>query len=195
MPVTIKELDFKNAASKLNCEVAAIKAVYDVESAGGGFLSDNDTPKILFEGHVFWRELIKKRINPLNHVKGNEDILYEKWTRKHYKGGFGEYNRLDRARKIDPEAAIRSCSWGAFQIMAFHAEKLGYQDAVDFMFTIAGNEKMQLQVFVDFVTAFDLAKHLQTHNWAAFAKGFNGPAYAVNRYDQKMAAAYNKFAK
>jgi len=205
MAVTIEQLDFENAAAKLNCEVAAIKAVYDVESAGGGFLSDNDTPKILFEGHVFWRQLKDKQVNPEQYVSGNENVLYKSWTRKYYKGGFGEYDRLKKAIEIVPkshplrnvfeECAVRSCSWGAFQIMAFHAEKLGYQDAIDFMYTIAGNEKMQLQIFIDFVTAFDLVKYLRSKNWAAFARGFNGPAYAVNRYDQKMAAAYNKFSK
>lgn len=31
---------------------------------------------------------------------------------------------------------------------------------------------------------------LMNRDWAAFARAYNGPAYAKNRYDQKLAAAY-----
>nr|WP_262924348.1 N-acetylmuramidase domain-containing protein [Segatella copri] len=34
------------------------------------------------------------------HQKGNEDILYPKWTKTHYQGGLKEYDRLERARVI-----------------------------------------------------------------------------------------------
>ncbi|WP_371413546.1 MULTISPECIES: N-acetylmuramidase domain-containing protein [Bacteroides] len=33
-------------------------------------------------------------------MKGNENILYPKWEKGHYKGGIGEYDRLEQARKI-----------------------------------------------------------------------------------------------
>jgi hypothetical protein len=36
---------------------------------------------------------------------------------------------------------------------------------------------------------------LQAKNWAEFAKRYNGPAYAQNRYDEKLAKAYAKFAR
>ncbi|MEA3082739.1 MAG: N-acetylmuramidase, partial [Paraburkholderia sp.] len=31
---------------------------------------------------------------------------------------------------------------------------------------------------------------IRTHHWAAFAKGYNGPTYAVNNYDSKLANAF-----
>lgn len=34
---------------------------------------------------------------------------------------------------------------------------------------------------------------LQKKNWTAFAKAYNGTAYAPNRYDLKLANAYKKF--
>ena len=36
---------------------------------------------------------------------------------------------------------------------------------------------------------------LKAKDWANFARGYNGPAYAKNRYDVKLAAAYAKFSK
>ena len=47
---------------------------------------------------------------PEEYADGNRDILYPKWTKGNYKGGEEEYSRLDRARKIDKEAADASAS-------------------------------------------------------------------------------------
>jgi hypothetical protein len=33
---------------------------------------------------------------------------------------------------------------------------------------------------------------LKNKNWAAFARGYNGKDYKINKYDQKLAAAYKK---
>jgi N-acetylmuramidase len=49
----IQESDYQAAAQSLGCEVAAVKAVAAVESAGHGFLP-NGKPKILFEAHIFF---------------------------------------------------------------------------------------------------------------------------------------------
>ena len=42
----------------------------------------------------------KRGINPAEYVAGNENNLYPKWEKGHYKGGMGEYDRLEQARKI-----------------------------------------------------------------------------------------------
>lgn len=36
---------------------------------------------------------------------------------------------------------------------------------------------------------------LQRKDWAGFARGYNGPGYAKNRYDIKLANAYKKYSK
>ena len=36
---------------------------------------------------------------------------------------------------------------------------------------------------------------LQNKNWAEFARRYNGPAYAQNRYDEKLAEAYRLFGR
>lgn len=68
----LKEQDYINASKELGCEVAAIKAVAEVESAGSGFLSDGQ-PKILFERHYF------SRLTGGKFDKSYPDISYPKW--------------------------------------------------------------------------------------------------------------------
>ena len=96
--------DFNQISQMLNCEPAALKAVQQVEIDGrAGFFAPGK-PTILFEGHIFWNQLRRKGLNPENYVKGNETILYSRWTKIYYRGGLSEYVRLKQARKIDREA-------------------------------------------------------------------------------------------
>ena len=59
----LTDADINFVAQQLGVEPACVKAVYTVESSGKGFLSNGD-PKILFEGHIFWRQLKKLGIDP-----------------------------------------------------------------------------------------------------------------------------------
>jgi len=191
----LTESDFKAAARLLNCDIAAIKAVAEVESSGSGFLSDGRV-KILFEGHQFHK-----------HTKGayaesHPTICYEKWTRKHYtKGpnadvrGAGELARLEQAMSLDREAAIKSASYGKFQIMGFNFSSCDFGDVEEFYAAMQASEGAQLKAFCCFIKANNLDGHLRKHRWASFARGYNGPAYAENKYDKKLAAAYAKYSK
>lgn len=190
----LTEEDFKLAARLLDVEPAALKAVKEVESGRyGGFLASG-RPVILFEGHIFWSQLKKKGINPENHVKGNEDILYPKWDKSHYKSGEAEYTRLEKARKIDRDAADASASWGMFQIMGFNHAACGEKSVAGFVDMMCRSELHQLLLSARFIRSGGMLPALQQKNWAEFAKRYNGPAYAQNKYDEKLAAAYKKFA-
>ena len=64
-----------SAANKLGCEVAAVRAVVDVES-GGGFLPDG-RPKILFERHkVYLGWCLPQQTVGLEEVEGDKWIVY-----------------------------------------------------------------------------------------------------------------------
>ncbi len=189
----LTQADFEWAAKKLRCEVAAIKAVAEVESRGGGFLKDGQG-KILFEGHIFWRRLKVRGINPYNHLKGNEDILHPKWTRKYYKK-LNQHDRLKKAVAINREAALESASWGMFQIMGFNYAACGFSNVQGFINATLKSEGGQLECFVNFILSNKLDDEIRDKRWAAFAKRYNGPGYKKNRYDIKMAAAYRKHKK
>lgn len=190
----LTEQDFQNAAEHLGVEVAVIKAVKDVESGSCGAFLPSGRPPILFEGHIFWQELKKRGIDPVSKQSGNEDVLYEKWTRK-YLGGEKEYTRLEKAMKIDEEAALASASWGMFQIMGNNYAECGKKSVAEFVEAMRRSDADQLMLFVAYLEKRKLQIYLQNKDWAGFASKYNGPAYAANKYDQKLEAAYHKYKK
>lgn len=187
------ETDIEKAAKLLGCEVAVIKAVNEVESGGrSGFLS-NGKPIILFEGHIFWNELKKVGINPALHVQGNEDILYPTWTKQFYKGGIREYDRLEKAMQIHKDAALSAASYGKFQILGNNYALCGYKNVSSFVEDMKLNEGAHIMSFCNYIINRKLTEFLKNKNWAAFAKAYNGPAYAKNKYDVKLQEAYNRY--
>lgn len=194
VPFRLKETDYVRAAEYLNVEVAAIKAVQEVEIGGRGGFIRVGYPAILFEGHIFWSQLKKKGLNPEDYTSGNEDILYPKWTKKYYKQGMDEYERLKRAEEINREAALCSASWGMWQIMGFNHAVCGCNTVFDFCTEMQLNEGTQLNLFTAFLRTNGWDKYLRSKDWAEFARHYNGPSYKENRYDEKLAQAYKKYS-
>lgn len=170
----------EHAAAAIGCAVAAIRAVIDVESRGG-FLADS-RPKILFERHYF------SRLTQRRYDTSHPDISNPAWGG--YTGGAREYGRLARAISLDRDAALRSASWGAFQIMGDNCALCGFPRAEDFVTAMVSGTPAQLKAFVSFIRRTGLSDELIRADWPGFARGYNGPAYKVNRYDEKLAAAY-----
>jgi hypothetical protein len=173
------------AAARIGCDIAAVNAVIDVESKGG-FLADT-RPKILFERHLF------HRLTGGAFDAAHPDISSS--TPGGYKGGAAEYARLDAAIALDREAALKSASWGAFQILGRNHDAAGFANVEDFCAAMCRSEDDQLGAFVGFVTANHLDDELRRQDWAGFARGYNGPDFRKNRYDDKMAAAFVLHAK
>lgn len=191
-----------NAAARLGVELAAIMAVNEVESQGSGFL-DNGKPKILFERHIMYRQLSTPRApgDDAAELKAHIDQLVVAQPNLvnpkpgGYAGGTAEHQRLANARLIDDLCALESASWGAFQVMGYHAVRLGYASVADFADRMARNENEQFEAFVRFIEADPtLLKALKGKKWAVFAKAYNGPNYARNLYDTKLERAYQRHA-
>ncbi|UZO81748.1 N-acetylmuramidase family protein [Aquimarina sp. ERC-38] len=200
----LSEQDIQDFAGQSGLELAMVKAVNEVESRGKGFLLYG-RPVILFEGHVFWRELEKRGVNPAQYVSQHTaDVLYKTWKRTHYRGGAGEYDRLEKASGISDlpvfhDAAYCSSSWGAFQIMGFHYKHLGYASVDHFVSEMYQHEREHLKAFGKFIekTSFKgkkLINWIKEKNWARFAEGYNGPGYKKNKYDLKLKNAYVKYS-
>ena len=191
----LTENDFQRVADLLGIEVAVVKAVQAVETGGhGGFVAPG-RPMILFECHIFWRELKKRGLDPDRYVAGNENILYPKWEKGHYYGGMKEYERLEKAREIHKEAADASTSWGMFQVMGFNYAMCGYGSVEEMVKDMCVGEDKQLEAFARFVKLAKLHSYLEQKDWVGFARRYNGPGYARNQYDKKLEGAYRKFTK
>ncbi|HBO5583992.1 TPA: DUF3380 domain-containing protein [Pseudomonas aeruginosa] len=191
------------AAQRLGLPLAIVYAVNEVESAGAGFLA-NGKPKILFERHQMYRQLCTPRTpdDDAAELKRHADELVAlspslvNPTPGGYAGGTAEHQRLAQARMIDDTAALESASWGAFQIMGYHATRLGYESVQAFAAAMASGEPAQFDAFVRFIEADPaLLKALKARKWADFAKLYNGPTYARNLYDVKLQRAYERYAE
>lgn len=188
MSKLLTEKDYENAAKELNVEVAAIKAVAEIESLGDGFLDDG-RPKILFESHIF------SKFTDHKYDASHNQISSKRWNRKLYKGGKLEYNRLEEAMELNKEAALKSASWGKFQVMGFNAEICGWDNVESFVDDMYKNEGEHLKAFIGFIKYNKLAQFIQHKNWAGFAERYNGSGYQSNQYDIKMKNAYEKYKK
>lgn len=189
----LKQHDLVAAAGKLGVDIASVMAVNEVESLGSGFIRAG-MPRILFERHVFHRQLRSRKIDTAPLQQRYPGIVNP--SRGGYAGGQSEYTRLAAAVDIHRESAYESASWGAFQIMGFHWKLLGFESAQEFVDYASVNEANQLDLFVRFILAdSSLHKALQGKKWSTFARIYNGSAYAENLYDVKLARAYKRYAE
>lgn len=173
---------------------AQLLAVAEVESGGRAFAMVNGRrePLIRWEGHYFDRRLSgtkQAQARKAELASPNAGAIPNPSTQ------VGRWKLFERAAAIDRPAAIESVSWGIGQVMGSHWKWLGYHSAEDLLLDARNGVYGQVRLMANFIEKSGLATALAKRDWATFAKGYNGPAYAKNRYDQKMAAAYQRYAK
>lgn len=196
----LKHADLVQASLRLGVPVAAVYALNEVESKGQGFL-DNGKPVILFERHVMFDRL------QLMRSPGDDEVQLQQRALKlakqapalvnpkagGYIGGTAEHQRLAQARQLDEVAALESASWGTFQVMGYHWQRLGYSSIHDFVAAMNRSEADHLEAFVRYIEADpSLLKALKAQKWAIVAKLYNGPNYQRNLYDVKLVRAFER---
>jgi hypothetical protein len=184
--IGLREDDYQEVAAFLSVEIAAIKAVAEVETGGKAF-DDYGRPRILFERHYFHR------------LTGGKHDAEHPVVSNAKAGGYGkfsaQYDKLEEAFRLDPEAALRAASWGRFQIMGDNFRAAGFASVRSFALAMTRSEAEQLWAFAHFVKSNGkMLSSLRKKDWAGFAAAYNGPGYANNAYDKKMAEAYRRFA-
>lgn len=185
------ESDYVWAATQLACDVPSVKAVREVEAPLGGFLQDGRVT-ILFERHQMYRQLKANGLDPEHYTSTNPDIVNK--TAGGYLGKAGEYTRLAKAKQLHEVSALESCSWGAYQIMGYHWKRLGFKSVHEFLSKMESSERGQLECFVTFIkTDLNLLKAIRQHDWPTFARYYNGSNYRINKYDEKLEAAFKKY--
>lgn len=183
----LADADVITIAGYLGCEVAAIRAVLSVESAGKGFGPDN-RPIILNESHVLWRELGP---GAKRDRAARDGLAYQQWGMRPYPRTQGErYAWLAKAMAIDETAALRSCSWGLGQVMGFNHRAAGFDTVQAFVAAMTVSEGAHIYAMARFIVTNRLQQHLRSKTWDSFARGYNGAGYAANQYDRKLADAY-----
>lgn len=181
--------DITAAAARLGCAVAAIAAVLDVESAGSGFDAAG-RPKILFEPHIFYRELLSQPV--LLEAAVRAGLAYpHQGTKPYAPTSELNYQRLKRACLIEPGAAMRSASWGIAQVMGFNFAVGGYSDVAAMVQAVMDSESAGFGLLLGYLERDGLVPALRVLNFAAVARGYNGPG-AVAAYAARLQAAYHR---
>lgn len=229
----ISEKEWELFAGDLECEVNVLKAIAKVESGGNvAFWAINDAsaqkayaPKILFERHYF------HRLTQGKHDKVNPDIS---WPAPYKKSKYlnqrnakmhdgqvdrddiydnkQDYLRLVNAYRLDKEAALKSASWGKFQIMGANYAICGQPAVEVFVQKMCKNEVWQIELLSQFIRhkprvwkdpknksigkEISLWNAVKTKNWHAIAFNYNGPGYKRdNDYDRLLEEAYETYCK
>jgi hypothetical protein len=175
--------DFESVAADLGCEWEAAAAVAEVESGRLGAFTSEGKPVILYERHKFSSKTNRRYdashpsiSNPSS--GGYPRTQAERWA------------QLELAYSLDPEAALQSVSYGRFQVLGENYTDMSLANAHEYVSKMARSERDQLDVFKAYILAKGLADELRDKRWADFARRYNGPGYAQNQYDTKMAEAY-----
>ena len=165
-----------------------------IESAGRGFLPDG-RPSILYEAHIFHRETSGRHAGFVD-TRGRA-LSVPRWDRSLYgpAGAWQHDGRLAPAASFNWVAAHRACSWGLFQILGQNHAAVGWPRIADFVQAMTEGAGPHLDAFVGFVRANRLEQPLRERNWREFARRYNGPGFAQNRYDTRLAEAYARFAR
>lgn len=193
MSKTLTEQQIKDAAIGIDVPYAALKAVIEVEARSSGFFSTGE-PAILFERHKFWEQLGNIRWFTMRlKIMAKHPRICNKFA-----GGYGRYSeqhdKLRIAASYNRDIALQSASWGIGQVMGYHWEALGYPSLQSFINDMYHSEAKQLEAMVRYIKVNNLIDELQRGDWAGFARGYNGKAYAKNNYDEKLRQAFNKYA-
>lgn len=172
-------------ASRLSVGAAEISAIISVETRGAGFYPDR-RPQILFERHYFSRLTAGRYDASHPNVSAPTQGGYGQ-------GGPNQYMRLEEAIALDRNAALQSTSWGIGQIMGEHYKLAGFKDVEEMVAAMEDSEDAQLAAVGGFIEGNGLAKVLAVHDWTSFARAYNGPDYAQNRYDIELNGFYQKY--
>ncbi len=70
----------------------------------------------------------------------------------------------------------------------------GFQNVEDILAAMVQSEDAQLEAMGSFLTATKLGASLRTHDWTTFARGYNGPNFAINRYDVRLNGEFQRLS-
>jgi len=175
---------YGHAAWLLLCEERALRAVAQVESGPQGAFDEEGRPTILYERTWFSR-LTEKRFD--GHAPS--DISHPSHVNENYGKYSEQYGKLETAREYDDQAALKSCSWGLYQIMGFNHEKCGFdtmQRMVNAMWRSSDDHLRALTMLLRSNSAWLDA--IRAKDWLRFALLYNGPSQ--KGYDKRMEEAY-----
>ncbi len=183
----IEDIDLPRIGFRIGVGEDEIHAFMDVEAAGSGFDHDG-RPKILFEPHVFYRNLAGAQRD----AAVAAGLAYKRWGTKPYPKD--SYPRLIEAMKIDETAALKAASWGLGQILGENFHQVGYDTPQAMVLAFMDDEEHHLEAMVQFLIANHIDDDLRRHAWPVVARVYNGAGKYIE-YARQLAMAFARWAK
>lgn len=192
----LTENDYVDVAKELGVEVAAIKAVVEIETGRthSGFNPDK-SPVINFDLAVFRKMAARNKIDLRPYSHTHSIVFSRPDIRRFGSQQAAQHARLRAAMEIDTATAIESTFYGMFQIGGFNWRKCGTSSPMEFAELMSRTERDQLELFAAFLRSSGLLPYLRAKNWSAFARGYNGPSYAARGYHSRLASAYRRHSR
>ena len=187
----LEEEDFVRVAEELGVEVAAIKAVIEVEAGRSlSGLTPDGEPIVNYSARTFLKKAAKRGVNLLKAKKEHPKAFTNP-----SRSSSENFARLSEAMAVDTVAAVESDFWGMFQIGGFNYKKCGAETHSEFARRMSASEHEQLELFAQFLKHGGMVDAIRNRNWRKFASIYNGPSYAARGYHRRLAAAYAKYKK
>jgi hypothetical protein len=191
------------AAEALDIAPETALAVWVVESGNLPFIQGK--PVLRLECHKLWENWGQSNSSVFDqHFQfgGRADVGGASWTNHKFRTDAEgvwrafhgnqdtEYEAFDLACSLASiETACRSASFGGPQILGINHAVVGYDSATSLFNTFADSLEAQVLGFFDFCHSQNIVQHLQSRNWSAFARVYNGPGQA-NAYAGHINDAY-----
>lgn len=190
----ISPAEFEAAAQQLGggIPVALLRAFAEVESGGKSGFGPLGLPVIAFEGH--WFRKFTHKVYDVTHPFLSYPYVKKagpEWVHNN-KDQVTAWKTLEEALALNHDAALKSCSWGMFQVMGFNYASCGYKTVDDFVAAMKAGEAGQLLAFVGFCKANPAClEAMRKKDFKGMAIGYNGPDYGD--YDKRIEKAYKKY--
>ncbi|WP_160137227.1 N-acetylmuramidase domain-containing protein [Chryseobacterium sp. c4a] len=188
---------YDEAAEELNIEKATMLAIAKQETHKSSFWKEGQAT-ILYERHKMWKHLKED----LHKSKEELNVLNKKYPElvNPNQGGYGlfsaQYTKLEKAKKIDYDSAIKACSWGKFQVLG--ASYAGaFSSPRELEEAVNTCEIQQFRLFKGYLKNTNgMTKALRNHEWETVAKLYNGSSWkTINPdYAKNIKKYYGEFA-
>lgn len=197
-PDSIRELtdaDFANAAILLAVPEASVRALAEVGTSGPLFMDDG-RPTIFYDAQVFHRLTNGIHVaatgpdaSPLSVPPGDNRFAG--------KAGAYQYERLAAALALDETAALQATFWGAYRVPGTDFAVVGFANVQDMIESIVAGAANQLLALVRIIQDKELEEMLRglPDSSAKLAEAYVGRGYRANKFDSKIAAAFNRYTK
>jgi peptidoglycan hydrolase-like protein with peptidoglycan-binding domain len=183
-PGGLSEATYVDMAARLLCETAAIKAIVETEVAIRGPFDPQGRPTILYERHTFHKHTGGRYDAAQPDLSSPKNSIYGKYSE--------QYSKLERAMKLNSSAALKSASWGEFQILGENHVQAGHPTVESFVAAMKSGILAQAEAFVAIVIAGRrLLAALRQRNWTTFARIYNVPKYKDNIMTARCARTIN----